>query len=70
MAKRLRSKTKERVNKLYTVSEAAELVGLDSPQILYRIKTGKIKAEKVGWMWVIDKEELDRYIEELEQEEE
>lgn len=62
MAKRTKQKTK----RLYTVAEASELTGLISTQILYRIKTGKIAAEKIGWMWVISKEELDRFMEEEE----
>jgi len=60
MAKKIRAKAKERVNKMFTVAEVAERTGLASTQILYRIKTGQIRAEKLGWFWVIPKEEVDR----------
>ncbi len=57
------SKKVEVSKRLFTVAEASEITGLASTQILYRIKTGKLKAQKLGWFWVIPKEEIDRFIE-------
>lgn len=60
----MRSKAKQLTSKLYSVSEAAEMLNMKVPQILYRIKTGKIKADKIGWFWAIPKEEIDDLIDE------
>jgi len=61
MAKKRKNSVKDRkIKQLYTVAEVSEITGLASTQILYRIKTGQIEAEKIGWFWVIPQEEVDR----------
>ena len=53
----------------YTMKETAEILGLVPTQIHYRMKTGKIKgAQKVGWFWIFEKEEIDRLLEEQDTE--
>jgi len=37
----------------YSVSEAAELIGVSRPTVQYWIKQNKLKATKVGRTWVI-----------------
>ena len=41
-----------------TVSQVAEHYGLDSKDVIYAIRRGKIKGEKVGWVWTISKSDL------------
>ncbi len=61
----VKKKTK---NKLYSLAEASEILGLAPTQLQYRIKTGKIEANKIGWFWTISQEEIDRYQEESQEE--
>ena len=50
---------KERpVSDILTVAEVAKLMGLTHQQVLNRIHRGKIKAEKKGWFWLVDKKSL------------
>ena len=65
MAKK--DKHQEIVDKdLFTVSEASKISGMDPHKILYRIKTGKIKAQKLGWMWIIPPEYVETLSMEME----
>jgi hypothetical protein len=41
-----------------TVREAHLQTGVSIAKIMRRIRTGKIQAEKVGWIWTIPKVEL------------
>jgi len=69
MPKKKKNSLKEKkVKQLHTVAEVSEMTGLAPTQILYRIKTDQIEAEKIGWFWVISKEEVDRLIEEMDEE--
>lgn len=43
---------------ILTVAEVAKLMGLTHQQVLNRIHRGKIKAEKKGWFWLVDKKSL------------
>lgn len=42
----------------YTISQASAETGLSYAQIIYRIRAGKIKAHKAGWIWLISPKEL------------
>lgn len=46
------------MSNVLTVAEAAKLLGLTHQQVLNRIHRGKIKAEKKGWFWLVDKKSL------------
>ncbi len=43
----------------YTVKELADIMGLSRIAIFNRIKSGKIKAEKIGRNYIIYKKDLD-----------
>lgn len=43
---------------MLSLKEASEMSGMSVPRILRRIKKGQIKAEKLGWQWVITEKEL------------
>ena len=45
-------------NKYYSVTETAQLLGISRAAVLKKIKTGRIKAERVGHIFVIPKKEL------------
>jgi excisionase family DNA binding protein len=45
-------------NELITVRQASEQTGMSIPRILRRIRSGKIRAKKLGWIWAIPKDEL------------
>lgn len=46
--------------KLLTVREAAELLGLPHHKVLRYVQRGVIPAQKKGWIWLIDEEDLER----------
>lgn len=41
------------MKRLVTIKEAATLLGLSPQQTLNRVKRGKFKAKKVGWVWMV-----------------
>lgn len=43
------------------LSEAANQIGCNPRQLMYLIRRGRIEgAEKIGWIWVIPRSEVDR----------
>jgi excisionase family DNA binding protein len=52
--------SKTTTEKLYSVREAAEALGKKTAAIMKGIRKGTIKADKVGWSWVITATEIDR----------
>lgn len=44
--------------RLYTVSQAASLMGVKPTTIIRAIRAKKLKARKIGWQWVINKGDL------------
>lgn len=48
-------------DKVYSMKEAAEELGVSRPYVYYLRDTGQIKAEKIGAQWTISQEEIDRY---------
>lgn len=48
-------------DKLYSIKEAADILGMTRSGVHWLKDTGKIKAEKIGEQWVISEEELERY---------
>jgi excisionase family DNA binding protein len=53
----------EELKKMYTIKEAAEKTGLDARAIMYKIRRKHIQAQKVGWIWVISEEEVNKLTE-------
>ncbi len=49
------------IDELIDPSSAAEQLGLKYGQVIRAIRAGKLKAEKIGWNWVINQKEVDRY---------
>jgi excisionase family DNA binding protein len=41
-----------------TANEAAQRLGLTESQVCRLIRSGKIKARKIGYMWLVDIDEL------------
>jgi len=57
------------INDFISVTEAASLLGLSRKQVWRKIKAGKIKAQKVGRAYVIDKNSLGVIFEEITEKE-
>ena len=53
------------MEKLYRVSEAAEILRISRPSIYRLWKSGKVKPIKVGGRTVFPESELERFIEDL-----
>jgi excisionase family DNA binding protein len=53
------------MERLYRVSEAAELLRISRPSIYRLWKNGKVKPIKVGGRTVFPESELERFIEDL-----
>lgn len=51
-------------DRLYAPVEIAHIVGLTQDTIQNQCRTGQIEARKVGRMWRVTKEEVQRYIKE------
>ena len=45
-------------SKLLTVEQVAQRYGKNYKQVLYAIERGALRAEKVGWAWIIREEDL------------
>jgi len=45
---------------LYTIKEASEATGFDQRQIMYKIRRKQIEAQKVGWIWVIPQDSVNK----------
>ncbi len=50
-------------NKLYTPSEVAEVLRITKESVYYYIKTGRLKAKRVGKSWRILGKDLNEFIE-------
>ena len=48
----------------YSISEVSELTNLKKPKIIRKIRSGEIKAKKIGWMWTIPSLEVERLMKE------
>ena len=48
------------MEKYYSPSQSAVELGLKYMQVIRRIRNKTIKAEKVGWGWIIPEEEIRR----------
>lgn len=47
-------------DKYFSLSQVAELKGFSTAHLRRLILTGKLKAEKLGKTWVIDKKDINR----------
>lgn len=47
--------------KLYSLTEAAESLGLAAQTLRIQAKAGRIRARKVGSQWVVDSEAIEAY---------
>lgn len=52
---------------LLLVTEAAENSGYSGPHIRLLVRTGKIKGKKQGGIWLVDRDDLKRYEEEMKE---
>lgn len=43
----------------YSPAEAAEALGIRYGAVMRLIRSGKLKATKVGWAWIISKSDLE-----------
>jgi excisionase family DNA binding protein len=46
---------------MLTVTEAAERLGLSRSTVLNQIRAGAIRSERIGRLWVISEDEVERY---------
>ncbi len=47
---------------MITINQAAEKLGITRASVFYHVKNGNIKAEKVGRVYMFEKEELKKYM--------
>jgi excisionase family DNA binding protein len=50
-----------KVSELITMQEAARYCGRSHPQVLWYVRSGRLKAWKVGMQWLTTEKEVDRY---------
>ncbi|MBX0330507.1 helix-turn-helix domain-containing protein [Oscillochloris sp. ZM17-4] len=50
------------VGELITLAEAAEYAGLSSETLVNYARRGRLKARKMGWMWVTTRTAVDEYL--------
>lgn len=46
----------------YTCAEAAKILGVIPRRVIQLIDEGKLKAEKIGYMWMIHVDDLQREV--------
>jgi len=46
---------------MYSVKQVADKLSIKQQKVLNLIKAGKLKAEKMGWVWTISEEDLEKY---------
>jgi hypothetical protein len=46
------------VSRKFTTEQVATRTGLPQKEVLRRIRLGHIKAEKFGWIWIVDEKEV------------
>lgn len=51
----------------YSISQVSERTGLKKPKIVRGIRTGKIKAKRIGWQWVIPLLEVEKLTKEVKE---
>ena len=44
-----------------TLTEAAALLGVESGTLRRQVRLGKLKATKIGPIWIVDEQEVARY---------
>lgn len=42
---------------MLSTGEVAKVVGVTKAQVIRAIRRGEIKAQKIGWVWVVDRAE-------------
>lgn len=47
------------MEEMITIREAKEILGLTHLEVNRRIHRGQIPAKKVGWMWVLERKEVE-----------
>lgn len=58
----------QELNKLYTIKEATERISTEigrefkERKLMYLIRTERVQAQKVGWIWVIPEAEVERLV--------
>ena len=50
------------IGELITLQEAAEHAGLTYDTLLNYVRRGRLKARKMGWMWVTTRAAIDEYL--------
>lgn len=48
------------MDKMYTIKDAVEITGLDTRQIMYRVRRKHIDAQKIGWIWLVTEEGMEQ----------
>jgi excisionase family DNA binding protein len=50
------------IGELIPLQEAAEYAGLSKESVHSYVKRGRLKAKKLGWMWVTTRAAVDEYL--------
>jgi excisionase family DNA binding protein len=53
--------TRKKGEEMLTLTEAAELIGLDSSGLRRAILAGKLPATKFGKTWIVSREDVERW---------
>lgn len=51
---------KPKNNGYFSITEVSQMTGIKTPKIIRGIRKGAIKAKKIGWIWVISAEEIEK----------
>jgi excisionase family DNA binding protein len=46
---------------MLTLQEAAAQLGVAASTLRWQIRNGKLKARKIGYMWIVSEREVERY---------
>jgi excisionase family DNA binding protein len=52
----------EDLSEYLSITDVVRITGMRESKIRYHIKRGELKATKVGWQWIIKKEDLQEFL--------
>jgi len=55
----------EELSEYLSITDVVKITGIRESKIRYHIKRGELKATKVGWQWIIKREDLQIFMKDI-----
>ena len=57
----------EDLSEYLSITDVVRITGMRESKIRYYIKRGELKATKVGWQWIIKREDLQKFMKDVKE---